>query len=107
MSCVVHTPFIDLERLLPDTDILMETENAIWELHTYEWPIVLVQSTAMSLKKRWLKAVFHGSIYDGVYYYNLIMQGCPFDLGFSDMNYLTRPVLSARVSTDKWHYDVF
>ena len=99
---------IDVARLKVGNTLLLETEKAVYEMVVLrpELGLLEIESTDPILRLRTVGQLL-GSPSPDAFHSNQIVKGLAMSLRFRNGNYLSAPVLSARVRGPAWHYDVF
>lgn len=102
---------LQLNTIPKNSYLLFETQLHVWELRLVD-PVsylVSVQSTVGQMKRAPLTGVYLGAR-QPLQYKRLvgeIWKDHAFEIKFRDMIYVGDSVLSLRVMTDSWYYDVF
>jgi hypothetical protein len=102
-------PGIDVTRLKVGMRLMVETEQAIYEMRVLHQGLSLVEiSSSDPVLRQPTVGQFIGSqLPPACAVPNWIGKGLSMHLRFRNGDYFSAPVLSAEVKGDTWHYDLF
>lgn len=102
-------PGINVKQLRPGTRLMVETEDAVYEMLAVRPDLGLLEITSNDpqLHKPTVGQFVSSRIPPGANQLDWIGQGLCMTIRFRNGSYVSKPVLSAKVQGPTWHYDVF